>query len=144
MTCGGLRLAAAVPAVPVTAGAAATVPAGFGSPGAARLGVWLGSVAAAGIIWLAGIAAGAPGGGTAARPGGPGARERVARARAGGGRGQDAAFGRLPPGTVAPALEGVDHELERLARQCHTLHEEADVEAHRTTLRSADGTMLRV
>jgi hypothetical protein len=49
----------------------------------------------------------------------------------------------MPPVTVAPALDGVDHELERLARQCHTLHEEADVEAHRTTLRPPAGTRLR-
>jgi hypothetical protein len=45
---------------------------------------------------------------------------------------------------VAPALDGVDHELERLARQGHALQAEANVEAHRVTLRPAGGTVLRM
>jgi hypothetical protein len=80
------RSAAAMPAVRVAAGAATTIPAGFGSPGAAgrgggRRGGWLGSVAAdgcgagvtsagaiatAGIDGPAGTGSGAPGAGPAA------------------------------------------------------------------------------
>jgi hypothetical protein len=45
---------------------------------------------------------------------------------------------------VAATLYRVDQELERLARQCHALQAEAGIEAHRTTLRPADGIALRI
>jgi hypothetical protein len=45
---------------------------------------------------------------------------------------------------VPPALGGAYPELDRLARQYGDLYREADVDAHRTTLRGVERNELRV